>query len=68
MSRVYEYASDGRWCMAPCTNCDGENQRQQRREDGSRQYWWGNPLDSMCCLCRCQQEADEQEQQQRYED
>ena len=71
MSRFYEMASEGRWCGAPCTQCAGDNQRQQRTDAGLIQYWWANPLDSMCGLCRCEQEAEEQEyaeRNQRYED
>jgi hypothetical protein len=62
-------ASEGDWLPTACPRCAGDNQRTKNWQQ--RMYWWSNPLDSMCGLCRCEQEAEEQEyaeRNQRYED
>jgi hypothetical protein len=60
MSRVYDYASQGTWSLSCCPRCAGDNQRSQA--DGNQTFWWwGNPTDSVCGLCRAECDADEQD-------
>ena len=60
MSRVYDYASQGTWSLSCCPRCAGDNQRLQA--DGNQTFWWwGNPTDSVCGLCRAECDADEQD-------
>lgn len=66
MSRSFDAASDklGEWRTLPCGRCAGDNQRVShlnRGEDLITYWWFGNPDDSLCTLCRCDVEAEEQQ-------
>lgn len=62
MSRLYEASTEGRWCSAKCARCAGVNQRMQASSDGGQcLWWWANPTDTVCGLCRCDIEAEEHE-------
>ena len=61
MSRVYDYASEGKWCSARCARCDGDNQQKRKLLTGALEFWWANPTETFCGLCRCEIEAEEQQ-------
>ena len=64
MSRVYEWASQGRWSQLECWRCEGRNQRVKpahESSDGRERFWYANGTDSVCGLCRCEIEAEEQQ-------
>jgi hypothetical protein len=67
MSRLYESASEGRWCNVSCPCCDGHSQ-QRRRLNDQPQWWWGNPLDVICGHCRAEVEADAREAWEREQE